>query len=134
MRMFRSEISALREPLDPEIRGRSLSDARQCVSLTGILGATCLGGRLHELAGRSVLLAVEDQLISAIAMTEVDGVAWRMLLCPPGLNSAEVQSLIEDADIDVVVTDRPARWMDAGVYLVVTARLPERALTKEKTT
>ena len=32
-----------------------------------------------------------------------------------------------------VVTDRPARWMDAGVYLVVAARLPERALTREKT-
>ena len=132
--MCRSEISALREYLGPEMRGRSISDAQQSVSLTDILGETCLGGRLHELVGRSVLLAVEDQLISAIAMTEVDGVAWRMLLCPPGLNSAEVQSLIEDADIDVVVTDQPARWMDAGVYLVVTARLPERALTKEKTT
>src|ERR1700692_2576920 len=114
MRMFRSEISALREYLDPEIRGRSLSNARQSVSLTGVLGATCLGGRLHELTGRSVLLVVEDQLISAIAMTEVDGVAWRMLLCPPDLNSVHLQSLIEDADIDVVVTDRPARWMDAG--------------------
>jgi acyl-coenzyme A synthetase/AMP-(fatty) acid ligase len=132
--MCRSEISALREYLGPEMKGRSISDAQQSVSLTDILGETCLGGRLHELVGRSVLLAVEDQLISAIAMTEVDGVAWRMLLCPPGLNSAEVQSLIEDADIDVVVTDRPTRWMDAGVYLVVTARLPERALTKEKTT
>ena len=132
--MCRSEISALREYLGPEMRGRSISDAQQSVSLTDILGETCLGGRLHELVGRSVLLAVEDQLISAIAMTEVDGVAWRMLLCPPGLNSAEVQSLIEDADIDVVVTDQPARWMDAGVYLVVAARLPEPALTKEKTT
>jgi len=132
--MCRSEISALREYLGPEMRGRSISDAQQSVSLTDILGETCLGGRLHELVGRSVLLAVEDQLISAIEMTEVDGVAWRMLLCPPGLNSAEVQSLIEDADIDVVVTDQPARWMDAGVYLVVAARLPEPALTKEKTT
>ena len=128
------EIFALREYLGPELKNRTISDARHGVSLTDILGETCLGGRLHELVGRSVLLAVEDQLISAIAMTEVDGVAWRMLLCPPGLNSAEVQSLIEDADIDVVVTDQPARWMDAGVYLVVAARLPERALTKEKTT
>jgi len=133
MRMFRSEISALREYLDPEIRGRGLSDARQSVSLTGILGVTCLGGRLHELAGRSVLLAVEDQLISAIAMTEMDGVAWRMLLCPPDLNSAHLQSLIEDADIDVVVTDRPARWTDAGAYLVVVAHLPVPALARAKT-
>jgi acyl-coenzyme A synthetase/AMP-(fatty) acid ligase len=133
MRMSRSEIAALREYLDPEIRGRSLSDTRQAVSLTGILGATCLGGRLHELIGRSVLLAVEDQLISAIAMTEMDGVAWRMLLCPPDLNCAHLQGLIEDADIDVVVTDRPARWVDAGAYLVVAAHLPVPALVRAKT-
>src|ERR1700722_16372770 len=101
MRMSRSEISALREYLAPEMKGRSISDARQSVSLTDILGETCFGGRLHELAGRSVLLAVEDQLISAIAMTEIDGVAWRMLLCPPDLNCAHLQGLIEDADIDV---------------------------------
>jgi acyl-coenzyme A synthetase/AMP-(fatty) acid ligase len=131
--MSRPDISALREYLNPEMKSRSISDARKSVSLTDILGETCLGGCLHELAGRSVLLAVEDQLISAIAMTELDGVAWRMLLCPPDLDCNQTQSLIEDADIDVVVTDRPVRWVDAGVYLVVAARLPERALAKAKT-
>ena len=47
-------------------------------------------------------------------MTEIDGVARRMLLCPPDLNADHVQSLIEDAEIDAVVTDQPARWADAG--------------------
>ena len=75
--------------------------------------------RLGELSGESVLLAVSDQLISAIAMTEIDGVARRMLLCPPDLNADHLQSLMEDADIDAVVTDEPARWADAGVTLVV---------------
>jgi acyl-coenzyme A synthetase/AMP-(fatty) acid ligase len=126
------EVCALRKYLGPETNGRSISDARQSVSLTGILGETCLGGRLHELVGRSVLLVVDDQLISAIAMAEIDGVAWRMLLCPPDLDSAHAQSLIEDADIDVVVTNHPTRWTD-GVYLVVAAQLPVRALTKAKT-
>jgi acyl-coenzyme A synthetase/AMP-(fatty) acid ligase len=127
------EIFALRDHLGPELKGRTISDARQAVSLTGILGESCLGGRLGELAGRSVLLAVEDQLISGIAMTEIDGVAWRMLLCPPGLNPDHIQALIGDADIDVVVTDHPARWTDAGVYLVVAARSPVRAAARAKT-
>ena len=69
-----------------------------------------------------MLLAVSDQLISGIAMTEIDGVARRMLLCPPDLNADHVQALIEDAEIDAIVTDQPARWADAGVYLVVAAR------------
>jgi len=127
------EIFALRDYLGPELKGRTISDARQVVSLTNILDQTCLVGRSGQLAGRSVLLAVSDQLISAIAMTEIDGVARRMLLCPPDLNTDHVQALIEDAEIDAVVTDQPARWTDVEVYLVVAARPAVRAGAKAKT-
>ena len=108
------EIFALRDYLGPELKGRTISDARQLVSLTDILEQTCLVGRFGELSGRSVLLAVSDQLISALAMTEIDGVARRMLLCPPDLNADHVKALIEDAEIDAIVTDQPARWADVG--------------------
>jgi non-ribosomal peptide synthetase component F len=125
------ETFALRDYLSPDLKGRTISDARQLVSLTNILGQTCLGGRLGDLSGRSVLLAVEDQLLSAIAMTEIDGVARRMLLCPPDSNTDHIQALIEDADIDAVVADHPARWTDSGVYLVVAARAPAPAIGKK---
>jgi acyl-coenzyme A synthetase/AMP-(fatty) acid ligase len=127
------EIFTLRDYLGPELKGRTISDARQVVSLTDILGKSCLVGRFRELSGRSVLLAVTDQLISAIAMTEIDGVARRMLLCPPDLNADHVKTLIEDAEIDAVVTDQPPRWADAGVYLVMAARAPVPAGIKAKT-
>jgi acyl-coenzyme A synthetase/AMP-(fatty) acid ligase len=127
------EIFTLRDYLGPELRGRIISDARQVVSLTDILGETCLADRLGELSRRSVLLAVEDQLISALAMTEIDGVARRMLLCPPDLNADHVETLIDDAGIDAVVTDQPARWANAGVYLVLGAHSPERSAVKAKT-
>ena len=52
------EIFALRDYLDPALKGRSLSDARHVASLTDIADQTCLNGRLGELSGRSVLLAV----------------------------------------------------------------------------
>jgi acyl-coenzyme A synthetase/AMP-(fatty) acid ligase len=134
MKMSPREVFALRDYLGPELKGRSISDARQLVSLTDILGETCLGDRLGELAGRSVLLAVSDQLTSAIAMTELDGVARRMLLCPPDLNADHVNTLIEDAEIDAVVTDHPPRWTDTEVYLIVAARslAPARAKAKTK--
>ena len=127
------EIFALRDYLSPDLKGRTISDARQVVSLTDILAETCLAGRFGQLAGRSVLLAVEDQLISAIAMTEIDGVARRMMLCPPDLNADHIQALIDDAEIDAVVTDQPARWADAGVNLVVAARAPVRAGARAQT-
>src|ERR1700688_1051064 len=113
------EIFALRDYLDPGLKGRTLSDTRRVVSLTDITGETCLVGRPRQLSGRSVLLAVTDQLLSALVMIEIDGVARRMLLCPPDLNADHINALIEDAKIDAIVTDRPADWADAGVYLVV---------------
>jgi len=127
------EILALRDYLSPELKGRTISDARHVVSLTDILQQTCLIDRSRELSGRSVLLAVSDQLLSGLAMTEIDGVARRMLLCPPDLNSDHVQALIDDAGIDAIVTDQPPRWADVGVYLVVAARPPVLASAKPKT-
>ena len=121
MKMSPREVFALRDYLDPDLKGRTLSDPRQVVSLTDIAGETCLRGRLGELSGRSVLLAVTGQLLAALAMLEIDGVVRRMLLCPPDLNADHIQALVEDAEIDVVITDQPARWAASGIKLVVTA-------------
>jgi acyl-coenzyme A synthetase/AMP-(fatty) acid ligase len=127
------EVFALRDYLGPELKGRTISDARQNVSLTHILEQSCFRGRLRELSGRSVLLAVTDQLLSAIAMTEIDGVARRMLLCPPDLSADHFQALIEDAEIDAIVTDQPPRWTESEVYLVLAAQPPARAGASAKT-
>jgi acyl-coenzyme A synthetase/AMP-(fatty) acid ligase len=133
MKMSPREIFTLRDYLGPELKGRTISDGRRVVSLTTILEQTCLVGRFDELSNRSVLLAVSDQLISALAMMEIDGVARRMLLCPPDLNADHVQALIDDAEIDAIVTDQPPRWADFGVYQVMAARAPERRGAKIKT-
>jgi len=124
------EIFALRDYLSPELKGRTISDARHSVSLTDILTHSCLAAPARELSGRSVLLALSGQLLSAIAMIELDGIARRMLLCPPDLNPDHVQALICDADIDAIVTDQPLRWSNAGVYLIVGAHLPEHGAPK----
>lgn len=121
------EIFALRDHLGAELKGRTLSDPRTSVSLTDILSQTVLGGRLRELSGRSVLLKLSDQLRSGLAMIELDGIARRMLLCPPDLNPAHLDALIADAGIDAVVTDQPGRWADTGLGLVVAAQLPLEA-------
>ena len=127
------EIFALRDYLDPGLKGRTLSDARQVVPLTEFASETCLEGRLAELSGRSVLLAVADQLVSALAMLEIDGVARRMLLCPPDLAAEHISTLVADAEIDAVVTDRPAQWAASGIKLVVSAQTPVRAAPRRQT-
>jgi acyl-coenzyme A synthetase/AMP-(fatty) acid ligase len=126
------EVFALRDYLSPELAGRTISDARHCLSLTDILSQSCISGRGGELSGRAVLLAVSGQLISALAMIEIDGVARRMLLCPPDLDPAHLDSLIADAEIDAVVTDQPECWTDR-IGLVIAAGLPLASDTRAQT-
>ncbi|HTO65088.1 MAG TPA: fatty acid--CoA ligase family protein [Bradyrhizobium sp.] len=118
------EILALRDYLGLELSGRSISDARDTISLTNILSQSCLGGRAAELSSRAVLLALSGQLLSALAMIELDGMARRLLLCPPDLDPAHLGRLIADAGIDAVVTDDPEFWHGRGIGLVIPAGLP----------
>jgi len=118
------EVFALRDHLSPELKGRVICDARHNVSLTDILSHTCLDACRSKLSGRSVLLAMSGQLLSGLAMIELDGIARRMLLCPPDLNPDHLTALIADAEIDAVVTDQPERWADKSLPLVVSAGLP----------
>jgi acyl-coenzyme A synthetase/AMP-(fatty) acid ligase len=132
--MFPCEIFALRDYLSPELKDRTVSDSQATVSLTDALSQSCLSDHMRDLSGRSVLLAASSQLISALAMIEIDGIAKRMLLCPTDLNPDHIQALIEDAEIDAIVTDQPARWTHLDIYLIVGARLPvEPLLAKLKT-
>ncbi len=131
-KMSPREIFALRDYLGPELKGRTLSDGKRVASLTDILDQTCLVGRFGELSGRSVLLAVSDQLIAALAMTELDGVARRMLLCPPDLKADHVQTLVDEARSTPSSPTSRRFGADFGVYLVMAARAPERRGAKAK--
>jgi acyl-CoA synthetase (AMP-forming)/AMP-acid ligase II len=133
MKMSPREIFALRDYLDPGLTGRTLSDARHAASLTDISDQTCLKDRLAELSGRSVLLAVSSQFLAALIMIEIDGIARRMLLCPPDLNTEHLQALIEDAEIDAVVTDQPDRFANLGIASIVTAGAELKAAPRART-
>jgi len=121
--MSQREIVALRNYLGAGLTDRFLCDASTEVPLADLGHRSSLGGRLPELSGRSVLVAMSTQLIAGIAMIEIDGVARRMLLCPPDLDMKHAPALIADAEIDAIVTDLPAEWDAFGVTTIV-AGLP----------
>ncbi len=91
------------------------------VALAGLTGGSALGGRLDELRGRSVLLTMKDQLPAALALIELDGVARRLVLCPPDLPPEHLPSIIATASVDAVVGDARATEPAAeGVECFVT--------------
>src|SRR3569833_2040864 len=123
MRMSTPEVSALRDHLAP-VADRAISDPRHVVALSTLATQSCLGRGL-ELVGRSVLLATSGQLLAGLAMIEIDGVAQRMVLCPPDLKPDHLASVMADAGIDAVVTDQPERFAAIGIDVVVPVGLPQ---------
>ncbi|MGA2058217.1 MAG: fatty acid--CoA ligase family protein [Bradyrhizobium sp.] len=130
--MFTPESVGLRDYLSPDSRGRTISDAHHELSLSESYRTTCVTTGVQQLAGRSVLLAVSGQLLSALAMIEIDGVVRRMLLCPPDINPNLIENLIKEAEIDAIVTDEPQRWSEAGIN-VLTVHFPEPTDVRQKT-
>ncbi len=58
--------------------------------------------------GRTVLVATHDQLSAALALIELDGVAQRLVLCPPDLASEHFPHVIATAGADAWVRDAQA--------------------------
>ena len=77
-------------------------------------GACCVGGprrenepgrELEVFADKSVLISSDRQLPAVLALLELDGIASRILLCPPDQSPAHLSKVIADARVDVIVTD-----------------------------
>jgi acyl-CoA synthetase (AMP-forming)/AMP-acid ligase II len=110
MKMLQTHPQSLRDSLTGSgpMSGRCLWAAGASVALEALAHGTSLGGALPALRGRSVLVAMEHQLATALALIELDGVARRLILCPPGLSAEHRSHVIAAADVDAIVSDRAA--------------------------
>src|SRR5580658_4204262 len=89
------------------LAARHLHGAAASVCLADLARGTALSGALNRLAGRSVLLRTADPLMAAVALVELDGVARRIVLCPPDLADTALPGVIATAEIEAVATDAP---------------------------
>jgi acyl-coenzyme A synthetase/AMP-(fatty) acid ligase len=122
MKMRPAEAPPLRRHIDGLSGERYLHGAGGTVAIAGLRTGTSLGGRLSGLNGRSVLLAVRDQLPAALALIELDGVARRVVLCPPDLAEAYLPEIAANAEADAIVSDRdPSGFAALGIPLHVQA-------------
>jgi len=112
---------------------RVLWGADASVILGDLARGSSLDGRIGELHGRSVLVATKDQLTAALAFIELDGIARRLVLCPPDLPQDHVPIVMATAAVDAVVSDRvpaEAGTPSVGPFVACGPRLtpvvPER--------
>jgi acyl-CoA synthetase (AMP-forming)/AMP-acid ligase II len=91
-------------------RGGNLADrvlhgADHSVGLDRLASGSSLECPRADLAGRAVLVATADQLTAGLALIELDGVARRLVLCPPGVPAEYLPAIVDQADIEFVVSD-----------------------------
>jgi acyl-CoA synthetase (AMP-forming)/AMP-acid ligase II len=75
------------------------------VRLSELATGSIFGTALESLRGRSVLIATREQLQTALALVELDGVARRMVLCTPELSAQQLEHIAETAQADAIVVD-----------------------------
>jgi acyl-CoA synthetase (AMP-forming)/AMP-acid ligase II len=82
----------------------------------GNLATGNLAAGAEALRGRTVLISCERQVPAVQALLQLDGIARRILLCPPDLAPDHVPAVIHEAEVDAVVSDGtgPASQSFAG--------------------
>jgi acyl-CoA synthetase (AMP-forming)/AMP-acid ligase II len=87
--------------------GGPLRGSVAAISPRSLARHSSLGGRLEELRGRSVLIRTRDQLVAGLALIEIDGLARRLVLCPPGVPPVHLPAIMTSAEVDAIICDGP---------------------------
>jgi acyl-CoA synthetase (AMP-forming)/AMP-acid ligase II len=90
-----------------DLTGRFFVSAETRIPLAEMLSGSVLSNRADDLRGRSVLIATSDNVLTAAALIELDGVAGRLVLCPATLPPEQLPFVLDTAGIDAVVSDKP---------------------------
>jgi acyl-coenzyme A synthetase/AMP-(fatty) acid ligase len=104
----------------------SLSGPYARLDLVDLARLSGLGAAREGLAGRAVLLRTQSQIGAAQGLVELDGLAGRIVLCPPDLADEHLAGVIETAGIDAIVTDAPDAALSALGLPVHVLATPER--------
>lgn len=93
---------------------RFIADGAGLCHLTQLTDGRTLAAPLESFRGKSLLLASERQLPSVLALLQLDGIARRLLLCPPDLSPAHLPDILAEAEINAIVTDGTGPQAPAG--------------------
>ncbi len=83
----------------------ALIAAERRVPLAALATGAFLSVATDDLQGRKVLVRTRSPLAAALALASLDGVAARLILCPPDLDAGQLAQAATTAQADTVVSD-----------------------------
>lgn len=87
-------------------RGGVIWDGERSVALADLCASTALDASVDDVRGRTVIVTTGDQMTAAMALFELDGVARRIVLCPPDLKPGQLFSVATNAEADAIIIGR----------------------------
>ena len=93
---------ALGREMEPALHG-----ARRDLRLRDLGETRFVDAPEQALRGRNLLVWTRDPLAAVAALTSLDGVAARVVLCPPDVSPAQREAAITTANVHAVVSDAP---------------------------
>jgi acyl-coenzyme A synthetase/AMP-(fatty) acid ligase len=120
MKMPRNNRTSLWHALSAagDLSGRFVYGADGSIAFNDLIAGTTLYGRGEELCGRSVFVMTTNQFTTASALIELDGVASRIVLCPPDLQLEHLPYVIDTAEVDAIVSDRAMFGLGSSRHLI----------------
>jgi len=103
-------------------------------ALAELCAASAFGTQLESLRGRSVLIATREQLPTALALVELDGVVRRMVLCTPDLDAEQLAGIAATAEADAIVIDASSAAAPASLPRYVALSQPVPAAVQRRAT
>ena len=103
-------------------KASGLPAARFVADADGRLDLSAFGQRQPAecaLRGQSVLISSDRQLPAVQALLALDGVARRLVLCPPDLRAEHLAAVLAEAEVDAVVTDGTGPAADGCAVLPI---------------
>ncbi|HWA69334.1 MAG TPA: AMP-binding protein [Rhizomicrobium sp.] len=111
------------------LRDARLGSRAQLIGRRGRVNPAQTGRAIDaDLSGAHVLLRTSDQMHAALALIELDGVAARIVICPPDVKPQHLPPVIRQAGVDVVVSDDPALAVKGLRFAAVHSPSPGEAV------
>ena len=95
---------------EPALRGASGTVPLRALATRGFVAAPA-----DAVCGRNVLIRTHDPLSAAAALASLDGVAARLILCPPDLDPDHIEIIAKTAAADIIVGDVEAEGVALGL-------------------
>jgi acyl-coenzyme A synthetase/AMP-(fatty) acid ligase len=93
-----------------------LFGSKESVAIDDLARHTVTGRRAGQVRGQSVLIVTSDQLATALALIELDGIAGRIVIWPPDVPLSYLPSVMSTASVDIVLSDQTLPRIDAKIF------------------